>query len=100
MAVAECGIRENLAKYCGQKSATARLEGVGGEGGQTPIFFAKPWFGVIEAVGRHRIAPRLIKRRSPDMKLLPQVGDDSVHLRGKLMSQVREEAHVAKQHRR
>jgi hypothetical protein len=27
------------------KSAPARLERVGGEGGQTPIFFAKSWFG-------------------------------------------------------
>src|SRR5215468_5513521 len=41
MAVAECGIRENLAKYYGQKSAPARLEGVGGEAGQTPIFFTQ-----------------------------------------------------------
>ena len=41
MAIAECGIRENLAKYCGQKSAPARLEGVGGEAGQTPIFFTQ-----------------------------------------------------------
>ena len=41
MAVAECGIRENLAKYCGQERATARLEGVGGEAGQTPIFFTQ-----------------------------------------------------------
>jgi hypothetical protein len=39
VAFAECGIRENLAEYYGQKSATARLEGVGGEAGQTPIFF-------------------------------------------------------------
>ena len=45
MAGTERGIRENLAKYYGQKSAPARLEGVGGEGGQTPIFFAKSWFG-------------------------------------------------------
>ena len=28
-----------------KKSTPARLEGVGGEGGQTPIFFAKSWFG-------------------------------------------------------
>ena len=41
MAVAECGIRENLAEYYGQKSAPARLEGVGGEAGQTPIFFTQ-----------------------------------------------------------
>src|SRR6201993_3978970 len=41
MAVAECGIRENLAKYYGQKSAPARLQGVGGEAGQTPILLAK-----------------------------------------------------------
>src|SRR5262249_21248151 len=27
------------------KNAPARLEGVGGQGGQTPIFFAKSWFG-------------------------------------------------------
>jgi len=33
MAVTECGIRENLAKYYGKKSAPVRLEGVGGEGG-------------------------------------------------------------------
>ena len=45
MAVTEREIRENLAKYYGQKNAPARLEGVGGEGGQTPIFFAKSWFG-------------------------------------------------------
>ena len=42
-AVAECGIRENLAEYYGQKSAGARLEGVGGEAGQTPIFFTQAW---------------------------------------------------------
>jgi len=36
MAVAECGIRKNLAKYHGQKSAPA-----GGEAGQTPILLAK-----------------------------------------------------------
>ena len=41
MAVTECGIRENLAKHYGQKSAPARLEGVGGEAGQTPIFFTQ-----------------------------------------------------------
>src|SRR6202022_222452 len=41
MAGAECGIRENLAKYYGQKSAPARLEGVGGEAGQTPILLTK-----------------------------------------------------------
>src|SRR5262249_25174298 len=41
MAVAECGIRENLAEYYGQKSAPARLERVGGEAGQTPIFFTQ-----------------------------------------------------------
>ena len=41
MAVVECGIRENLAEYYGQKSAPARLEGVGREAGQTPIFFAQ-----------------------------------------------------------
>src|ERR1700730_5107742 len=41
MAVAECGIRENLAKYCGQKGAPARLQGVGGEAGQTPILLTK-----------------------------------------------------------
>jgi hypothetical protein len=41
-----------------------------------------------------------IKRRSPDIKLLAQVGDDSVHLRGKSMPQVTGEADVAKQHRR
>src|SRR6476660_2364327 len=41
MAVAECGTRENLAKYYGKKSAPARLEGVGGEAGQTPIFFTQ-----------------------------------------------------------
>ena len=41
MAVVERGIRENLAEYYGQKSATARLEGVGGEAGQTPIFFTQ-----------------------------------------------------------
>jgi hypothetical protein len=41
MVVAECGIRENLAEYYGQKSAPARLEGVGGEAGQTPIFFTQ-----------------------------------------------------------
>ena len=33
--------RENLAKHYGQKSAPARLQGVGGEAGQTPIFLAK-----------------------------------------------------------
>jgi len=27
-----------------KKAPPARLEGVGGEGGQTPIFFAKSWF--------------------------------------------------------
>jgi|SRR6516165_7965866 len=41
MAVVECGIRENLAEYYGQKSAPARLEGVGREAGQTPIFFTQ-----------------------------------------------------------
>ena len=41
MAVAECGIRENLAEYYRQKSAPARLEGVGGEAEQTPIFFTQ-----------------------------------------------------------
>ena len=41
MAVAECGIRENLAEYYDQKSAPARLERVGGEAGQTPIFFTQ-----------------------------------------------------------
>ena len=45
MAIAEFGIRENLAKYFGQKNATARLEGVGGEGRQAPIFFQKSWDG-------------------------------------------------------
>jgi len=34
---------KNLAKNYGQKSAPARLYGVGGEAGQTPIFFAKSW---------------------------------------------------------
>ena len=41
MAVAECGIRENLAEYYNQKNAPARLEGVGGEAEQTPIFFTQ-----------------------------------------------------------
>ena len=41
MAVAECEIRENLAKYYGQEDAPGRLEGVGGEVGQTPIFFTQ-----------------------------------------------------------
>ena len=41
MAVVECGIRENLAEYYGQKSAPVRLEGVGREAGQTPIFFTQ-----------------------------------------------------------
>ena len=40
MAVAECGIRE-MAEYYDQKSAPARLERVGGEAGQTPIFFTQ-----------------------------------------------------------
>ena len=43
MAVVECGIRENLAEYYGQKSAPARLERVGGKAGQTPIFFTQAW---------------------------------------------------------
>jgi hypothetical protein len=43
MAVAECGIRENLAEYYGQKSAPGRLERMGGEAGQTPIFFTQAW---------------------------------------------------------
>ena len=43
MPVAECGIRKNLAKYYGQKSAPARLEGVGGEAGQASIFFTQAW---------------------------------------------------------
>src|SRR5262249_52814556 len=41
MAVVECGIRENLAEYYGQKSAPTRLEDVGREAGQTPIFFTQ-----------------------------------------------------------
>src|SRR5215471_5931439 len=41
MAGVKCGIRENLAEYYGQKSAAARLEGVGREAGQTPIFFTQ-----------------------------------------------------------
>ena len=41
MAVAECGIRENLAEYYDQKSAPVRLEGMGGEARQTPIFFTQ-----------------------------------------------------------
>ena len=45
MAVAECGIRQNLAEYYGQKSAPGRLQGVGGEAGQTPIFFTQAWDG-------------------------------------------------------
>src|SRR6516164_4225474 len=48
MAVAKCGIRENLAKYYCQKSAPARLQGVGGEAGQTPILFTKSRGRVIE----------------------------------------------------
>ena len=35
------GIRENLAKCYGQKSAPAPLQGVGGEAGQTPILLTK-----------------------------------------------------------
>ena len=41
MGVAERGIRENLAKHSGQKIASVRLEGVGGEAGQTSILLAK-----------------------------------------------------------
>src|SRR5436190_23195004 len=41
MAIAEYGIRENLAKYYDEKSAPTRLEGVGGEAGQTPILLTK-----------------------------------------------------------
>ena len=41
MAGVECGIRENLAEHYGQKSAAARLEGVGWEAGQTSIFFTQ-----------------------------------------------------------
>jgi hypothetical protein len=41
VALVECGIRENLAEYYGQKSAATRLEGVGREAGQTPIFFTQ-----------------------------------------------------------
>ena len=37
----ECEIRENLAKNYDQKSASAQLQGVGGEAGQTPIFLTK-----------------------------------------------------------
>src|SRR5436309_1509341 len=48
MAVTECGIRKNLAKYYGQKNAPARLEGVGGEGGQTPVFFGQILARVIK----------------------------------------------------
>jgi hypothetical protein len=43
MAVAECEIRKNLAKHHGQKSVPGRLQGVGGEAGQTPIFFTQAW---------------------------------------------------------
>src|SRR6516164_203375 len=51
MAVAECGIRENLAKYYDQKSAPARMERVGGEAGQTPTLLTKSRRGWIEADG-------------------------------------------------
>src|ERR1035441_2009742 len=49
MAIAECGIRENLAKYYRQKNSPARLEGVGREAGQTPILLVKS--------GRRKLAP-------------------------------------------
>jgi hypothetical protein len=39
--VAQCGIRENLAEYYGQKSASARLDGVGREAQYAPIFFTQ-----------------------------------------------------------
>src|SRR6516164_8048920 len=41
MAVVERGILENLAKYHGQEGAPSRLQRVGGEAGQTPIFFTQ-----------------------------------------------------------
>ena len=41
MDVIDCGTFENLAKYSSQKSAPARLEGVGGEAGQTPTLLDK-----------------------------------------------------------
>ena len=41
MTVAEGGIRENLVEYCGEKIASVRPEGVGGEARQTPILLTK-----------------------------------------------------------
>src|SRR5215471_5855819 len=50
MAVAKCGIRKNLAKDYGQKSAPAGLQGLGGEAGQTPILLAKSRRGSLTRV--------------------------------------------------
>src|ERR1039458_9159870 len=69
MAVAECGIRENLAKYYGQKSAPARLQGVGGEAGQTPILLTRSRRGRLR-----RTAPAPYWCRTPRSVQLIQPG--------------------------
>src|SRR6266581_4369150 len=67
MAVAECGIRENLAKYYGQKSAPARLQGVGGEAGQTSILLTKSWRGGIPPLTLEQA--ELFHEQAPDWRL-------------------------------